>query len=252
MFFAAQRILIILRTNTYVNVDRSNLYPSYQDSIMTEWKITVVNKTGEDSVTGEGSTVSVVLFQSPPQTEDTDTHPCAWVVEKIAYPGEIYEICLPNEFELAIIDDHEANGSERITGPFSISSGASVYLTQKCKADPPTYEIKGKAMANDSSTVRVYNNEGNVQSLQMVLWKKGKKLIQSNKILPGHSVHLGVQPKINIGDVGSINVIREGDSLEDYDVTTLSKGFKLLPSNPFLTIDVHQKASGELTFEAQQ
>ena len=119
-------------------------------------------------VTGEGSTVNVVLFQLPPQTENTDTYPCAWLVEKIAYPREIYETCLPNKFELAILDDHEADGSVGITGPFSVSSGTSVYLTQKCKPDPPTYEIKGKNMANDSSTVGVYNNEGNVQSLQMV------------------------------------------------------------------------------------
>ena len=83
---------------------------------MAEWKITVINKTGKDSVTGEGSTVNVVLFQlppPPPQTENTDTYPCAWLVEKIAYPREIYEICLPNKFELAILDDHEADGSGR-------------------------------------------------------------------------------------------------------------------------------------------
>ena len=96
--------------------------------------------------------MNVVLFQAPPQSENTDTYPCAcnWVVEEIAYPGKIYEICLPNEFELTILDDHEIDGSVRITGPFSVSSGTSSYLTQKCKADPPTYEIKGKDMANDS------------------------------------------------------------------------------------------------------
>ena len=66
-------------------------------------------------------------------------------------------------------------------------------------------------MANESSIVRVYNKDGNVQPFQMVLYKKSKKMIYSNKVVSGNSVHEGVHPNINIGDTQTINGIEAGD-----------------------------------------
>ena len=66
-------------------------------------------------------------------------------------------------------------------------------------------------MANESPIVRVYNKEGNMQPLQMVLYKKSKKMIYSNKVMSGNSVHADVHPNINIGDTQTINGIVEGD-----------------------------------------
>ncbi|XP_028398714.1 uncharacterized protein LOC114522266 [Dendronephthya gigantea] len=215
---------------------------------MTEWKITVANKTGEDSASGEGSIVKFALFQVPSEKDETNTYPCAWVVDKVAYPGEIHDMTLPNEFELAIVD--EVNGSERITGPFPVSSGKEVYITQKSRDDPPSHEIKeGKALDdNTAPMIQVFNNQGNIQPLTMVLYKKQKKLIMSDKVLPGSSVNMSVKQQINIHDAGNTNDINEGDSLKDQGIVTSSTMFKLLPSTPRITIDVHRGPTGQLSF----
>ena len=216
---------------------------------MAEWKITVANKTGEYSPTGEGSLVKFALFQVPSETKNTDTYPCAWVVDKVAYPGEIHDISLPNEFKLAIID--EVNGGDRITGPFPVLSLQSVYITQKDPDDPPSYEIKRSAVLDDdtASVIQVHNNPGNVQPLTMILYKEDKKLIKSNKVQPGNSIYMSVEQQINICDANTINGINEGDSLKDQGVIASSTVFKLFPSISIIKIDVHRKESGELCFQ---
>jgi hypothetical protein len=206
---------------------------------MGDFKITVVNKTGDSGTPGRH--VNVMLFQTLPDPLITDSYSTAWKVEDIQYPGSLGPITLPENVEFYVID--HPNGDLRETGPFKVKFGNVVDVTHSITENAPSVKVIGSGQPKGE--IKVNNKAGNVQPLEMALFKNGSKMVSFKNVKPADSVYLTVKPSIYIADVEGIV---EGDDFEATTQATRSKQFQLFPGNPHVKIQITQKASGELVF----
>jgi hypothetical protein len=206
---------------------------------MGDFKITVVNKTGDSGTPGRH--VNVMLFQTLPDPLITDSYSTAWKVEDIQYPGSLGPITLPEKVEFYVID--HPNGDHRETGPFNVKFGNVVDVTHRITENAPSVKVIGSGQPKGE--IKVNNKAGNVYPLEMALFKNGSKMVSFKNVKPADSVYLTVKPSIYIADVEGIV---EGDDFEATTQATRSKQFQLFPGNPHVKIQITQKASGELVF----
>jgi hypothetical protein len=208
---------------------------------MGDFKITVVNKTGDDGTTGRH--VNVMLFQTLPDPFMSDSYSSAWKVRDIQYPGSLGPITLPEKVEFHVID--HPSGDPRETGPFDVKFGDIVDITQSDAASAPSVNVIVSASGQPKGEIKVSNKAGNVQPLEMALFKNGSKMVSFKGVRPADSTYLAVKPVIYIADIEGIV---EGDDFEATTQATRSKQFQLFPGNPHVKIQITQKASGELVF----
>ena len=210
---------------------------------MGDFKITVVNKTGESGT--KGKAVKVMLFQTVPDPLLTDSYSTAWKVRDIQYPGSLGPIDLPDKVEFYVLD--KPGGDTRRTGPFNVNFGDIVDVIQTKVADAPTIKVVGSGQPKGE--IKVNNKTGNAQPLEMALFKNGSKMVSFKGVDPADSVYLAIKPVIYIGD---IERIVEGDDFVATTQATKSTQFKLFAGKPNLKIQITQKPSGELVFSEMQ
>jgi hypothetical protein len=206
---------------------------------MGDFKIIVVNRTGDSGTTGRH--VNVMLFQTLPDPLTTDSYSNAWKVRDIQYPGSLGAVDLPEKVEFYVID--HPSGDPRESGPFKVNFGDVVDVTQIDVASAPS--VKVTSSGQPKGEIKVSNKAGNVQPLEMALFKNGNKMVSIKNVRPADSVFLAIKPVIYVADIEGIV---QGEDFKAVTQASKSTQFPLFPDKTDVKIQITQKASGELVF----
>ena len=207
---------------------------------MGDFKISVVNNTGSPNV--KGRHVNVMLFQTEPDPLIANSYSTAWKVDDIQYPGKLGPIDLPEKVQFAVLDT-TPDGDSRTTGPIDVQFGQTIEVTQKRAAAAPKINIGGDAQPNKE--IKVTNLAGNIKSLELALFKNGRKLVSFKDVVPGNAVNLNVKPVIYIANLDGVV---QGADFEAANQAAKSTAFHLQAGVPDVTIQITQEASGQLNF----
>ena len=237
-FFAGQSL--------FQSFSKSKLAPvrSLLSSIspaLEEWKITVVNKTGDSGL--RPATVKFMLFQVARPTQlSIASRSTAWRVSEVGYPGSIGPIVLPSEVQFYVKD--RSCGNLRNTGPFDIATGQAYSVVQKTIEEVPRVQLAPQLAT--PGEIKIINEKGNAKPLDIVLSKDGHKLLSVEYVRPATVFCFDIEPAVYVATVD--DVCAHGADFRAVLQADRSTKFHLDPRDGELTIWIKQLKSGEIVF----
>lgn len=187
-----------------------------------------------------------MIFQTVPDNLVTDSYCTAWKVFQAPDPGDFY-LELPNTFQFYVIDS--LNNGERKTGPFKVSYGQAVDVLQTRASDAPTVTIKSDESVPQNQ-IKVTNLSGNVQKLEMALFKDESKMVFYKNIRPNDFLFMAIRSTVYMSvavgvtqgeEFPTIQLVR---GIQHEGTMSIPRKFKLVADKPVMNITVTQKQAG--------
>ena len=203
-----------------------------------DWRITLFNEVKNDPESAKD--VSVMIFQA---ADETDSYSSAWCLLKIPSPGRVGPIKLPKKVQFGVVDKIE-DDIPRLSGPKDIEFGQHANVVQKNEEHGAQIMIEGDSQPGKE--IKATNSKGNVQSLEMALYKNGKKLVSFKDVVPNTSVSFLLQPEV-VYVIDGANIAK-GEDFKASDEIDKATKFSLTSDKLDVNIKITRKSSGELEF----
>ena len=203
-----------------------------------DWRITLFNEVKNDPESAKD--VSVMIFQA---ADETDSYSSAWCLLKIPSPGRVGPIKLPKKVQFGVLDKIE-DDIPRLSGPVDIEFGQHANVVQKNEEHGA--QIMIEADSQPGKEIKATNSKGNVQSLEMALYKNSKKLVSFKDVVPNTSVSFLLQPEV-VYVIDGANIAK-GEDFKASDEIDKATKFSLTSDKLDVNIKITRKSSGELEF----
>ena len=202
------------------------------------WQITLFNEVNNEQESGED--VSVMIFQA---NHDANSYSSAWWLVNVPTPGRVGPIELPKIVQVGVLDKIE-DDIPRLSGPADIKFGQHADVVQKNEEHGA--EIMIDRDSKPGKEIMVTNCKGNVKSLEMALYKSGKKLVSYKDVVPNTVVSFLLQPDVVYVTDGAN--LTKGYEFKASDEINKATKFSLSPYKLDINIKITRKPSGELEF----
>ena len=207
-----------------------------------DWQITLFNEVNDEAESGKD--VSVMIFQA---AHDTSSYCSAWCLVNVPSPGRVGPIQLPKKAKFGVLDKTE-DDIPRLSGPVDVEFGQYANVFQTNLEHGAKIKIDGDPQPDN--TIKATNSKGNVQSLEMALYKNGNKLVSYKDVVPNTSVSFLLEPEIVYVTDGT-NIIKGCDFKASDEIQKATK-FSLSSDKLDVCIKITRKSSGQLDFSEQE